>query len=788
MDILGGTVPETTPTLIRALLKTGLGANIHTLGKAQEPEAAELDELRASLRYLEALPVDALERQLRGCIDLFAYRLDAWITSLATRRLGELRAKAPRALVLGAFGWVQGLKASPRATVPAPPGETGEHFAAREPGGFLHAPSLAQASAAAVLRSGYLAHMGEAGSGQLAINLSSSRVRVAESLLDGVRQGQQLGSLLGYRFERGLHERQLDRFIAGFRRISLLGRVYQAQQDLDLLLGGFGFPPPKQVKAAEEALKAELDAVRNRLGDGAERDDRPSSSRSRRRASPTGSRSCGSSTAAASGSTGSASRSAATARSSRPSWPRSTRPSTRSATRSRPRASSSSCAATRRGPRRASTRSRTARSSRRSSTSRETPRPGTALTHRLVALFSGPAPTPAAGVRAARRAAEPKLDAWLAQMVGAPKNVRLRAEFVDDAGEVVGATDVRLSVLGVTSLDAFYLSASAAPELPSDLERLLEHVLLRSAPASVPPTARVRLDRSRGAGFGPADLSLTEFGELNAAFRQAVLSARTLDSRDFHEDARRNRVCGRRRGARQAGRPRCRDAEGSPGRARRANRSRRRRSTPRRARRPRLPRHPRGGPGLGARGRRHASFAGTHDRGGGDPSPCSGRRARGRLRREGRDAGPAREARAGAARSRLRARLQGAAARPAEGRGRARHRLRPLRQAPRRRAAPGALVASGREPRPPRCIAALGRADVRGRASSHLRPRAEGRPAPVRRRRALGRAAGEERRPAGVAAGQALARRAPAAGVRRRRSRSPGSCSTSGSSSSRRAR
>jgi hypothetical protein len=96
---------------------------------------------------------------------------------------------------------------------------------------------------------------------------------------------------------------------------------------------------------------------------------------------------------------------------------------------------------------------------------------------------------------------------------------------------------VRLSVLGVTSLDAFNLSASAAPELPSDLERLLEHVLLRSAPASVPPTARVRLDHSRGAGFGPADLSLTEFGELNAAFRQAVLSARTLDSRDFHEDA-----------------------------------------------------------------------------------------------------------------------------------------------------------------------------------------------------------------------------------------------------------
>jgi hypothetical protein len=157
---------------------------------------------------------------------------------------------APRALVLGAFGWVHDLKASPRATVPAPAGETGPHFAAREPGGFLHAPSLAQASAAAVLRSGYLAHMGEAGSEQLALNLSSSRVRVAESLLDGVRQGQQLGALLGYRFERALHERQLDRFIASFRRISLLTGVYQAEQALFLLLHGIGFPNQAQVAAA----------------------------------------------------------------------------------------------------------------------------------------------------------------------------------------------------------------------------------------------------------------------------------------------------------------------------------------------------------------------------------------------------------------------------------------------------------------------------------------------------------------------------------------------------------
>ena len=44
-------------------------------------------------------------------------------------------------------------------------------------------------------------------------------------LLDGVRQGQPLGALLGYRFERRLHDDNLDVEIARFRRIApLVGR------------------------------------------------------------------------------------------------------------------------------------------------------------------------------------------------------------------------------------------------------------------------------------------------------------------------------------------------------------------------------------------------------------------------------------------------------------------------------------------------------------------------------------------------------------------------------------
>src|SRR5262249_57594195 len=84
--------------------------------------------------------------------------------------------------------------------------------------GFIHAPSLTHASAGALLRNAHLGPTGvPAADGPFAIDLSSRRVREAERLLDGVRQGQPLGALLGYRVERSLHELGLDRFLDDFR-------------------------------------------------------------------------------------------------------------------------------------------------------------------------------------------------------------------------------------------------------------------------------------------------------------------------------------------------------------------------------------------------------------------------------------------------------------------------------------------------------------------------------------------------------------------------------------------
>ena len=41
----------------------------------------------------------------------------------------------------------------------------------------------------------------------MAVNLTSERVRIALAMIEGIRAGQSLGELLGYQFERGLHDR-----------------------------------------------------------------------------------------------------------------------------------------------------------------------------------------------------------------------------------------------------------------------------------------------------------------------------------------------------------------------------------------------------------------------------------------------------------------------------------------------------------------------------------------------------------------------------------------------------
>jgi hypothetical protein len=182
---------------------------------------AELMEVQASLRRLAALPSAVLARLASGALDLASHRLDAWMTAHASQRLATLRAAQPHGAHLGGYGVLQDVR-------PTPVAEPVSY-------GYIHGLSLGHAATAAVLRSGYLAHRRERET-PLAVDLSSRRVRLALSLLDGVRAGQPLGAILGYRFERGLHDHHpemvLDRFIPALRGLAPLDPLTEAEHAL----------------------------------------------------------------------------------------------------------------------------------------------------------------------------------------------------------------------------------------------------------------------------------------------------------------------------------------------------------------------------------------------------------------------------------------------------------------------------------------------------------------------------------------------------------------------------
>ena len=134
----------------------------------------------------------------------------------ASPRAASITCAAARAAragsMSGAYGYVEDLVPKP-APAPVEPCDLPELLRApgvavqADNGGFVHAPSLAHAVTAAVLRNGYLTHAEPGMREVMSVNLTSRRVRAAMGLIEGVRAGQDLAALLGYQLERGLHER-----------------------------------------------------------------------------------------------------------------------------------------------------------------------------------------------------------------------------------------------------------------------------------------------------------------------------------------------------------------------------------------------------------------------------------------------------------------------------------------------------------------------------------------------------------------------------------------------------
>jgi hypothetical protein len=176
---LHGALGSATPGPLETHL-SGLRQTRRALGILQEKTAAELD------------------LALREHLDICSFRLDAWFSGLCFQRLEEQRAHTAKNLV-GAYGWVEDLR---------PAGAAVNH-------GHIHGPSLQHALTGAVLRAAQVGGNGDIA----AVNLSSYRVRQAQSLLDGIRSGQGLPELLGYQLERRLHELDpaLNRFVTTLR-------------------------------------------------------------------------------------------------------------------------------------------------------------------------------------------------------------------------------------------------------------------------------------------------------------------------------------------------------------------------------------------------------------------------------------------------------------------------------------------------------------------------------------------------------------------------------------------
>lgn len=162
------------------------------------------------LRILAEAPEGELLPLVFEVLDVLSHRWDAWVTSLPAKRLRDMREQDVRGVRLGGYGWVENLRRN--ETIQR---VEGSRLLSSPGQGYVHAPSLQHAATAAVLRSGFLGHPGET---TFAVDLSSRRVRAARWTLAGVRRGQDLGSLLGYRLERGLHDLQLDVLIGTLRR------------------------------------------------------------------------------------------------------------------------------------------------------------------------------------------------------------------------------------------------------------------------------------------------------------------------------------------------------------------------------------------------------------------------------------------------------------------------------------------------------------------------------------------------------------------------------------------
>lgn len=232
------TVPaiSTTKTVSQVIRDSLFEAIIPTYSTYLASQLEALDQLKDA-------STARLERAFVEHVDSCTYRLDAWKTGIVTTELSIMRnnhggisdGQRRTGIFIGAFGWLENVRPDRKKqlTVKEIPQDIIQDFnpdgnkiflTDSENEGYIHTPSLNQAVTSAVLRNGYISHGKPDENNVLAVNLSSERIRLALTIIEGIQAGQSLAALLGYHFERELHDRddlkakKIDSYIYPLRK------------------------------------------------------------------------------------------------------------------------------------------------------------------------------------------------------------------------------------------------------------------------------------------------------------------------------------------------------------------------------------------------------------------------------------------------------------------------------------------------------------------------------------------------------------------------------------------
>jgi len=490
---LGRQLDVTIPDLT---LSQTVGTYLDNL--TQAPDSPPTDSHLASLleflgaaQDLEQRPTAALDVAFRELMDVCAFRVDAWMTSLATNRLRSLRDKHATGIYLGGYGWVENLRPSVRQSKPE--------------GGFLLAPSLSHAVTAAILRNGRLSHNPSATDAAFAVDLSSRRVRQARALTEGIRQGNSLAAMLGYQLERALKENYPGLFLEAI--------LPNLRQLAPLAVGKIAEHAPDDGTTSIDALGARnvVDGLRVRelLRSGGLAQLLASISAAQRAAVQT---------------------------------EISNLDDVVDALADLSLAESVYQLARGNHTRAAAAMDAFGRAEALPPDIQviETPRTGIANTHRLLVLMSGNATLPASwgasGGTTPRAKAEPQLNAWAAKLLGDPHRVQARVDFSNATGQPltppVSAT-VNLADLALSPLDVLELARPGEAGAPSDLERLLANHVMSPPPTGVPASALLRFDFSRDPAATADVISVEELFELGRRIRELIGGCRAVTPEDL---------------------------------------------------------------------------------------------------------------------------------------------------------------------------------------------------------------------------------------------------------------